>query len=157
MRRTARFGHPCGVGWAGRWGASRGRTGGGTTLQAVRFPPRMTLLAFLVAAQTVAQADTVPPYLAFPQPGLDDPAAYEGYQTRVYQDAIKNAFQIYLKGSTGRVVHLWADAANESVAFTVRDSGGKPAEVAWGSSGASVAGSASRRWVSYGLEAPSSV
>ncbi len=101
--------------------------------------------------------DTVPPYLAFPEPGLDDPAAYEGYQTRVYQDASGNAFQIYLKGSTGRVVHLWADAANESVAFTVRDSGGKPAEVAWGSSGASVAGSASRRWVSYGLEAPSSV
>src|SRR6266850_831231 len=117
----------------------------------------MTLLAFLLATQTVAPADTVPPYLAFPEPGLDDPAAYEGYQTRVYQDASGNAFQIYLKGSTGRVVHLWADAANESVAFTVRDSGGKPAEVAWGSSGASIAGSASRRWVSYELEAPSSV
>jgi hypothetical protein len=116
----------------------------------------MTLLAFLLAARLVP-ADTVPPYLAFPEPGLDDPAAYEGYQTRVYQDASGNAFQIYVKGSTGRVVHLWADAANESVAFTVRDSGGKPAEVAWGSSGASVAGSASRRWVSYGLEAPSSV
>ncbi|HXT89010.1 MAG TPA: hypothetical protein VN714_07105, partial [Trebonia sp.] len=116
----------------------------------------MTLLAFLLAAQLV-RADTVPPYLAFPEPGLDDPAAYEGYQTRVYQDAGGNAFQIYLKGSTGRMVHLWADAANESVGFTVRDSGGKPAEVAWGSSGASVAGSASRRWVSYGLEAPSSV
>jgi len=52
--------------------------------------------------QTVAQADTVPPYLAFPQPGLDDPAAYEGYQTRVYQDAAKNALQVYWKGSTGR-------------------------------------------------------
>src|SRR5437899_8408393 len=68
--------------------------------------------------------DTVPPYLAFPEPGLDDPAAYEGYQTRVYQDASGNAFQIYLKGSTGRVVHLWADAANERVGFTVRDPGG---------------------------------
>ena len=37
----------------------------------------MILLAFLLAAQLVP-ADTVPPYLAFPEPGLDDPAAYEG-------------------------------------------------------------------------------
>src|SRR6266545_4576719 len=131
--------------------------GGGTTLQAVRFPPRMTLLAFLLAAQTVAPADTLPPYLAFPEPGLDDPAAYEGYTTRVYQDASGNAFQVYLKGNTGRVVNLWADAANESIGFTVRDSGGKPAELAWGSSGAVAAGSGRTRSVSYALELPSSV
>src|SRR6266853_912776 len=117
----------------------------------------MTLFAFLVAAQTVAQADTVPPYLAFPQPGLDDPAAYEGYQTRVYQDAAKNALQVYWKGSTGRIVNLWADAANESMGFTVRDSSGKPAELAWGSSGAVVARSAHTRSVSYALELPSAV
>ena len=106
-----------------------------------------------------SRADTVPPYLAFPEPGLDDPAAYEGYQTRVYQDARGNAFQVYLKGSSGRVVNLWADAANESVGFTVRDSGGKPAELAWGSAGAAVTGSrgARTRSVSYGLELPSSV
>src|SRR5438477_2780714 len=104
------------------------------------------------------EADTVPPYLAFPQPGLDDPAAYEGYQTRVYQDASGNAFQVYLK-SSGRVVNLWADAANESVGFSVRDSTGKPAELAWGSSGAVVERSAAgrARSVSYGLEAPSTV
>ena len=77
----------------------------------------------------IARADTVPPYLAFPEPGLDDPAAYEGYQTRVYQDASGNGFQVYLK-SSGRVVNLWADAANESVGFSVRDSTGKPAELA---------------------------
>src|SRR6266545_1794511 len=129
--------------------------GGGTTLQAVRFPPRMTLLAFLLAAQTVAPADTLPPYLAFPEPGLDDPAAYEGYTTRVYQDASGNAFQVYLKGNTGRVVNLWADAANESIGFTVRDSSGKPAELVWTSSGAVVTGSAHLRSVSYGLELPS--
>src|SRR5882672_261936 len=117
----------------------------------------MTLFAFLVAAQTVAQADTLPPYLAFPQPGLDDPAAYEGYQTRVYQDAAKNALQVYWKGSTGRIVNLWADAANESVGFTVRDSSGKPAELAWGSAGAVVARSAHTRSVSYALELPSAV
>ena len=117
----------------------------------------MTLLAFLLAAQTVAQADTVPPYLAFPERGLDDPTAYEGYDTRVYQDASHNAFQVYLKGNTGRVVNLWADAANESVGFTVRDSSGRPAELAWGSSGAVVTGSAHTRSVSYALELPSTV
>src|SRR2546427_12846640 len=119
----------------------------------------MPLPAFLLAAQTAAPADTVPPYLGFPEPGLDDPAAYEGYQTRVYRDASGNAFQVYLKGSTGRIVHLWADAANESVGFSVRDSTGKPAELAWGSSGAVVERSTAGRTrsVSYGLEAPSTV
>src|SRR2546422_11156624 len=56
-----------------------------------------------------------------------------------------------------RVVNLWADAANESVGFTVRDSSGKPAELAWGSSGAVVARSAQTRSVSYALELPSAV
>src|SRR2546425_3733880 len=119
-------------------------------------PPPMSLLAFLLVAQTATQ-DTVRPYLAFPEPGLDDPAAYEGYETRVYRDAGGNALQVYLKGNTGRVVNLWADAANESVGFTVRDSGGKPAALAWGSSGAAVATSARTRSVSYDLELPSSV
>src|SRR6267143_1744831 len=156
-RRTARFAYPYWLAWARPGGPSRGCTGGGTTLQAVRFPARMTLLAFLLATQTVAAADTVPPYLAFPEPGLDDPAAYEGYETRVYQDASGNAFQVYLRGSSGRVVNLWADAANESVGFTVRDSSGKPAEPAWGSSGAVVTQSTRTRSVSYALELPSSV
>src|SRR5438445_5260 len=119
-------------------------------------PPPMSLLAFLLVAQTATQ-DTVPPYLAFPEPGLDDPAAYEGYDTRVYQDASHNAFQVYLKGNTGRVVNLWADAANESMGFTVRDSSGRPAELAWGSSGAVVTGSAHTRSVSYALELPPTV
>src|SRR5437762_974509 len=115
----------------------------------------MHLLALLVAVAFTR--DTVPPYLVFPEPGLDDPVAYEGYTTRVYRDAGGNAFQVYLKGSSGRVVNLWADAANESVGFTVRDSSGKPAELAWGSSGAVVTGPANTRSVSYGLELPSSV
>src|SRR6266567_2540755 len=119
-------------------------------------PPPMSLLAFLLVAQTATQ-DTVPPYLAFPDPGLDDPAAYEGYATRVYQDASHNAFQVYLKSNTGRVVNLWADAANESVGFTVRDSSGRSAELAWGSSGGVVTGSAHMRSVSYALELPSTV
>ena len=101
--------------------------------------------------------DTVPPYLAFPEPGLDDPAAYEGYDTRVYQDAARNAFQVYVKATSGRVVNLWADAANESVGFSARDSAGRPAEIRWGSPGAVTTRSAHTRSVSYGLELPSSV
>jgi len=40
-------------------------------------------LAFLLAARLV-RADTVPPYLAFPEPGLDDPAMCEGHARPVY-------------------------------------------------------------------------
>src|SRR5205823_5159050 len=58
-----------------------------------------------------------------------------------------------------RVVNLWADAANESVGLTVRDSSGKPADLAWASAGAVVERSPARRTrsVSYALEAPSAV
>jgi hypothetical protein len=103
--------------------------------------------------------DSVPPYLSFPETGLDDPAAYEGYTTRVFRDSRGNAFQVYVNGATGRVVNLWADALDESAGFTVRDSGGKPAEVAWGTARAVVAESLAGRMrsLSYALEAPGSV
>jgi hypothetical protein len=102
----------------------------------------------------VSQADTVPPVLAFPEPGLDDPSAYAGYTTRVYRDMRGNAFQIYLDGRTGRVVHLWADAADESVGFTLRDSAGGPAALAWGPAGAVVDTDGPARSVRYALELP---
>src|SRR2546429_3402119 len=104
------------------------------------------------------EADTLPPCRPSRERGLDARAAYEASQPRVYQDASGNGFQVYLK-SSGRVVNLWADAANESVGFSVRDSTGKPAELAWGSSGAVVERSTAggTRSVSYGLEAPSTV
>src|SRR3989442_2043011 len=117
----------------------------------------MMLLALVLVGVVARSADTVPPYVSFPEPGLDDPAAYQGYETHVYRDARRNAFQVYLNGRTGRVVSLWADAADESVGFTVRDSAGAPAEVAWGSSGAVIAASGRTRSLSFGLEAPSSV
>ena len=117
----------------------------------------MSLLELLLLVQTAVRVDTVPPYLAFPETGLDDPAAYEGYETRVYRDASGNAFQVYLNRSKGRVVHLWADALNESAAFTARDSGGVPAELTWSSAGAVVDASGHTRSVAYGLEASSSV
>src|SRR2546422_207527 len=117
----------------------------------------MMLLALVLVGVVARSADTVPPYVSFPEPGLDDPAAYQGYETHVYRDARRNAFQVYRNGRTGRVVSLWADAADESVGFTVRDSTGAPAEVGWGSSGAAIAASGRTRSLSYGLEAPSSV
>lgn len=104
--------------------------------------------------------DSVAPYLSFPEPGLDDPAAYEGYATRVYRDSRGNALQVYVNGATGRVVNLWADALDESVGFTVRDSSGKPAEVTWGTTRAVAsesAGGGRTRSLAYGLEAPSTV
>src|SRR5207245_10749292 len=101
----------------------------------------MHLLALLVAVAFTR--DTVPPYLPFPEPGLDDPVAYEGYTTRVYRDSRGNALQVYVNGATGRVVNLWADALDESVGFTVRDSSGKPAEVTWGTPRAVASESAS--------------
>jgi hypothetical protein len=90
------------------------------------------LLAQLVAGTPAGHAQGTPPVLDFPEPGMDDPAAYEGYRTRFYRDAAGNTVQIYIKGTEGRVVTLLADAANESVGFTVRDSAGRPTAPAWG-------------------------
>ena len=115
----------------------------------------MTCLALLVAAQVV-RADTVPPYLAFPEPQLDDTAAYQGYETRVYRDSRRNALQIYLNRRSGRVVHLWADAGDESIGFTARDSLGHQATLTW-VGGVVVRESEGNRSLSYTLEAPSPV
>src|SRR5690242_7057066 len=87
------------------------------------------LLAFLLALQT-ASAREAPPVLQFPTPGLDDSAAYEGYTARLYRDSHGNSLEIYIDGKIGRVVHLWADALNESIGFTVRRSGGQETNAA---------------------------
>ena len=99
-------------------------------------------LPVLLAMQTVA-AREAQPVLEFPTAGLDDSAAYEGYTARVYRDRHGNAVEIYIDGKTGRLVHLWADALNESIGFTVRDSarngggqGGQEATAAVGAVGA---------------------
>jgi hypothetical protein len=90
------------------------------------------LLAQLVGGTITLPPQPTPPVLDFPEPGMDDPAAYEGYRTRFYRDAAENTLQIYIKGTEGRLVALLADAANESVGFTVRDSAGRPTAPAWG-------------------------
>jgi hypothetical protein len=111
------------------------------------------LLAFLLAMQTASARET-PPVLEFPTPGLDDPAAYEGYTARLYRDSRQNSVEIYIDGKTGRVVHVWADALNESVGFTARDSGGQTAGVAFGVGPATVWSSGSRRSLRYSLTVP---
>src|SRR6267154_5690857 len=119
------------------------------------------LLTILVALQT-APAREAPPVLQFPTPGLDDPAAYEGYTARLHRDARGNSVEIYIEGKTGRVVHLWADALNESIGFTARAAGGRGgqetnaavASVAFDAGPATVWSTGGRgdgRWLRYAL------
>ena len=105
------------------------------------------------ATQASAQSRTVQPVLGFPEQGIDDPAAYQGYQTRFFRDAKGNVVQVYLDARSGRVVNLFANAVNESVGFTVRDGNGKPLRLEWGSAGATVSQAGPRRTVEYQLVA----
>ena len=107
----------------------------------------------LSAAPVVAQSRTVQPVLAFPEQGLDDPAAYQGYQTRFFRDTKGNVVQVYLDARSGRVVNLLPDAVNESVGFTVRDGSGKPIRLEWGSADAIVSQAGNRRTIEYQLVA----
>ncbi|MDX1578447.1 MAG: hypothetical protein R3266_08180, partial [Gemmatimonadota bacterium] len=91
------------------------------------------------------------PVLAFPEPGVDDPEAYEGYATRFFRGPAGNTVQIYLRQDAGRVVHVWANAANESASFTVRDAEGRPAPVTWASEGARVGSEGETRSLSHRL------
>ena len=112
----------------------------------------MHMIASLVVVRCLLQAAQTP-VLEFPEAGLDDPAAYEGYATRFFRDSHGNAFQVYLDTRSGRVVHLWADAANASAAFTVRDTAGRPAPVVWGGPGAEAESDGGRRVMRYRLAA----
>ncbi len=99
----------------------------------------MNVLALaLLAVQQVGLTATpvaptvVKPVLSFPDAGLDDTAAYRGYQTRFYRDAARNTLQTYIDQRSARIVHLMADADNASVGFTVRDGSGRVPALAWG-------------------------
>ncbi|MBK6304214.1 MAG: hypothetical protein IPF47_00320 [Gemmatimonadetes bacterium] len=111
----------------------------------------MVLNALLLLAQLQLPTRSVAPVLAFPEAGLDDSAAYQGYQTRIYRDAAGNTFQIYLDGRQGRVVHLLADAENASVGLSARTSTGEPASLRWDSPRATVARAGRARTVRYSL------
>ncbi|MGQ0815075.1 MAG: hypothetical protein ACT4O1_11485 [Gemmatimonadota bacterium] len=118
--------------------------------------------ALLVGVGGVANASAVCPdgarqvesTLFFPQPGLDDPAAYDGYQTRFVRDYYKNTFQIYIKQQEGRIVNLWGNSANESAGFTLRDTTSTPAQLSWVSDSACVAASGRELSVEYRLRLP---
>jgi hypothetical protein len=107
---------------------------------------------FLVSSAGAAQT-RVQPILGFPEQGLDDPAAYQGYQTRFFRDTKGNVVQIYLDARSGRVVTLLADAVDESVGFTVRDGNGKPLRLEWGSPDAIISQTGNRRTIEYQLVA----
>ena len=98
----------------------------------------------------------VAPVLAFPDPALDDTAAYQGYSTRLFRDAADNTVQIYIDNRSGRVVHLLADGENESIGFTVRNARGQPAHVTWSGSTAVVSGISRTRTLTYDLRADAS-
>jgi hypothetical protein len=91
------------------------------------------------------------PVLSSPDPALDDTASYQGYQTRFYKDSRDNAVQIYLEPRGGRVVTLWADAADESAGFTARDGAGRPAGLQWGAAAAQVSERDRQRSIEYQL------
>ena len=109
-------------------------------------------LALTLLLQTARTA----PVLSFPEAGLDDPSAYQGYQTRFYRDSKRNAVQIYLEPKAGRIVLIWADAANESVGFTLRDRPGRPVRATWSADSAEIAGSGAARSIEYGLRVEAS-
>jgi hypothetical protein len=99
------------------------------------------------------------PVLELPEPGLDDTAAYDGYRTRIFRDAAGSPVQVYLDEKSGRVVLLWADSADESAAFSVRDTTGVPAAMDWGAPAAEVsreAGGGGERTVTCRLRFPAS-
>jgi hypothetical protein len=110
----------------------------------------------LVLAQLAAPMSPVRPVLAFPEPGLDDSAAYAGYRTRLFRDAAGNTVQIYLDARAKRVVHLFADAEDESIGFTARDGSGA-APLRWGDAGARIGRVGRARVLDHALvaEAPS--
>ena len=114
------------------------------------------MTAAVVTLALLLQASQTAPVLTFPEAGLDDPSAYQGYQTRFYRDSKRNATQIYLEPKAGRIVLVWADAANESLGFTLRDPSGQAVRATWAADSAEVADSGANRSLEYALkvEAP---
>src|SRR5205085_6184547 len=100
----------------------------------------MIFLTSVFLFQLAAPGRPVTPVLAFPEPGLDDTAAYQGYRTRFFKDFAGNTVQIYVDNRSGRVVHLLADAENESIGFTARGADGRLVPIDWGSGRADVFG-----------------
>lgn len=112
----------------------------------------MSLIALAFAAQLAAPTRVLP-VLSFPERGLDDSAAYQGYQTRLFRDAAGNTVQVYLDARAARVVHLWANAEDESLGFTARGAGGRAAALEWADAGAIVSRTRRTRTLEHALVA----
>src|SRR3954465_9281436 len=104
----------------------------------------------IAAAPTAAQTH-VQPVLGFPEAGLDDPAAYQGYQTRFFRDTKGNVVQVYLDARRGRVVNLLADAVDERAGFPVRDDAGTPVRLEWGAPTAVISQTGDAKTIEYQL------
>ena len=113
----------------------------------------LVILSLSLSATAESQSKTVAPVLAFPEAGIDDPAAYQGYQTRFFRDTKGNVVQVYLDARRGRVVNLLANAVDESVGFTVRDGNGQPVRLEWGTAGAVISQDGEQRTIEYQLVA----
>jgi hypothetical protein len=113
----------------------------------------MNLLAIVLLAQLADPMRQTTPVLAFPERGLDDSAAYRGYQTRLFRDAAGNTVQIYLDQRAGRVVHLLADAENESIGVTPSDDSGRPVAIRWDGAGAAIGRAGRARLLEHRLVA----
>jgi hypothetical protein len=107
----------------------------------------------LLACQPAPGGVEQTPVLQFPEAGVDDPAAYEGYTTRFFRDTHGNTIQVYLNQRDGRAVHVWANAVNESAAFTVRDAQGRAVPLAWGGPGAMAASDGASRTLRHQITA----
>ncbi len=103
-------------------------------------------------AQLMAPTATQP-VLAFPERGLDDSAAYQGYKTRIFRDAAGNSLQVSLDARAQRVVHLWADAEDESLGFTARATNGRAADLDWNDMGAMISRRGATRTFEHALVA----
>ncbi len=110
-----------------------------------------TSIGMVSCTQRSTRVQVALPVLEFPQAGLDDPAAYRGYTTRFFRDSGGNTVQIAIDRQSGRVVNIWADAANESIAFTVRDTSGRLADMMWDSPGVELSSLGPSRYIRYTL------
>lgn len=116
----------------------------------------MSPAAFVLLAQLAAAGVPGRPVLQFPEPGLDDSAAYAGYATRFFRDVDRNTLQVYLDRREGRVVHLFANGENESIGFSARTPDGAAADLRWADDEAHVARDGRRRSLSYVVTSPTS-
>ncbi len=116
----------------------------------------MSSAAFVLLAQLAAAGVPGRPVLQFPEPGLDDSAAYSGYTTRFFRDVDRSTLQIYLDRREGRVVHLFANGENPSIGFSARTPDGEAADLRWNDDEARVARDGRRRSLSYVVTSPAS-